>query len=345
MQIQKRSFVKFMILNCLTLGIYGFITFKRIGEEINALCANDGDEPRYGYLGALLFAILPFGNIYLDYWWYRQTGRLQSNDYRYGLKVRESGTDTFLFRTAMQIPLAPFTAVLVGLAWVIPGLLVYLFMLMAPVLGLVFLVIFAIIFGIFGKELTAGAAYSFYFLFKNMNRYADKVQEGAYPADPMGYQYYPTFESKYPNYIPNLNNGELGVITNTYYKLDELTSKTEPVPPPEPMPPKPASSGGFVEGLKGSCAGYKFELKHGEEIVIGKDAKVSSIIIDPAFKQISRKHVGITYDANLDQYRVVDYSSNGTWANGDKMNPGQSTYLTHGTVLKLADDKNTFRLG
>ena len=69
------------------------------------------------------------------------------------------------------------------------------------------------------------------------------------------------------------------------------------------------------------------------------------VVIDPAYKEISRKHVGVCYDIIRDQYRVVDYSSNGTWANGSKLVPGQEFYLPHGTELKLANDKNTFRLG
>lgn len=92
-------------------------------------------------------------------------------------------------------------------------------------------------------------------------------------------------------------------------------------------------------------AGYTFDLTSGEEIIIGKDAKVSMVVIDPAYKEISRKHVGVCYDIINDQYRVKDYSSNGTWANGTKLISGQEVYLPHGTELKLANDKNIFRLG
>lgn len=414
MQIRKRSLPKFLLLNVLTLGIYGFITFRKIGEEINALCAGDGEEPRFGYTGAVMiraisaflgivlgfivglvgtdgmlielafylgaarsglraigvFACMLVGGcafsavgsaisgIYLNYWWYRQTSRLQLNAGRYGLVVKESGTDTFLFRTALDALLLPFTVVLITLSCLIPGLIVILLFSGATVGSVTFGVILAFLFALplmlFGAELSAGANFSFYFLFKNLNRFSDVVSGGAYPFDPMAYEYGASVENNYPNFLPNLNNGDLGVINNTYYKTEELGKKIDDLGKGnvkaggsrDYVGETVAVSGtGSLEGLKGTCAGYKFELKHGEEIVIGKDAKVSSIVIDPAFKQVSRKHVGVSYDANINQYRVKDYSSNGTWANDQKLTPGQSTLLGRGTVLKLADDKNTFRLG
>ena len=423
MRIEKRSLPKFLLLNVLTLGIYGFITLNKIGKEINALCAGDGEEPRFGYTGAVMlraistflgillgfilglagsrlayfvydifFAffgrVLPwdafvFGpsraaivfismtglgilfsvvggvvsGIYLNYWWYRQTSRLKLNAGRYGLVIKESGTDTFLFRTALDTALLPFTLILLVLSFLIPGIIIFL---LAAAGGgaIVFACILAFLFTLplmlFGTELTAGANYSFYFLFKNLNRFSDVVSGGAYPFDPMAYEYGASVENNYPNFLPNLNNGDLGVINNTYYKTEELGKKIDDLGKGnvkaggnrDYVGETVAVSGtGSLEGLKGTCAGYKFELKHGEEIVIGKDAKVSSIVIDPAFKQVSRKHVGVSYDANINQYRVKDYSSNGTWANDQKLTPGQSTLLGRGTVLKLADDKNTFRLG
>ena len=90
---------------------------------------------------------------------------------------------------------------------------------------------------------------------------------------------------------------------------------------------------------------YMSCLNPGEEIIIGKDAKVSNVVIDPAYKEISRKHVSVVYDAERDVYRVTDYSSNGTWADEQRLIRNETINLRRGTVLKLANDKNVFRLG
>lgn len=400
MQIEKRSLPKFLILNVLTLGIYGFITFNRINGEINALCAGDGEEPHFGYTGAVMIraistfigialgficglifadaayftyflggikAIILFvcmlasgcmfsflgsavSGIYLNYWWYRQTGRLQLNAHRYSLAIKESGTDSFLFRTALDIVLLPFTAILICLSYLIPGLIVVLLISGGTegsiTLAAVLAFLFALPLMLFGSELSVGANYSFYFLFKNLNRFSDVVASGAYPFDPMGYEYGASVENNYPSFLPNMNNGDLGMIYSTYCKTDELGSKIDELGKSNVKSAQAQTSGsGSLEGLKGSCAGYRFDLPHGEQIIIGKDAREASIVIDPSFKQVSRKHVGVAFDANINQYRVVDFSSNGTWANDKKLTQNQSVLLKSGTVLKLADDKNTFRLG
>ena len=42
MTIQKRSFAMYVLLNCLTLGIYGAVVSNKIGQEVDALCEGDG---------------------------------------------------------------------------------------------------------------------------------------------------------------------------------------------------------------------------------------------------------------------------------------------------------------
>ena len=100
----------------------------------------------------------------------------------------------------------------------------------------------------------------------------------------------------------------------------------------------------YFNMAKNDKGAKKSNVNPGEEIVIGKDAKVSNVVIDPVYKEISRKHVSVLYDASNDIYRVTDYSSNGTWADGQKLTRNEITNLRRGTVLKLANDKNTFRL-
>ena len=59
MNIQKRSLPVFILLNCLTLGIYGAIQCSRIGNEVNALCKQDGEQPGMSYFGALFIRAIP----------------------------------------------------------------------------------------------------------------------------------------------------------------------------------------------------------------------------------------------------------------------------------------------
>ncbi len=288
--------------------------------------------------GGIIFSIIgsAISGIYLNFWWYRQANRLKLNANRYGMDVKEKGSDMILFRTVMDLLFTPITIISFALALTIPALIIWLISLANSVGALVFASILIFIFSLplmfFGAELTTGANFSAFFMFKNLNRFADVYRNGATPFDPMAYEYYPSIDNKYPNFVPNWVNGVAVV-------------KEEPIVDNGEVSTGVLGSTGSLIGVNGTCAGYNFDLTSGEEIIIGKDAKVSSVVIDPAYKEISRKHVGVSYDIIRDQYRVVDYSSNGTWANGSKMIPGQEVYLPHGTELKLANDKNIFRLG
>ena len=292
--------------------------------------------------GGILFSIggSVISGIYLNFWWYRQANRLKLNANRYGIEIKEKGSDMLLFRTAMDILFLPITIIVFALAIAIPALIVWLISLAESVGALVFISILIFIFSLplmfFGSELTIGANFSAFFMFKNLNRFADVYRNGAAPFDSMAYEYYPSINAKYTNFIPGMINGGAVVPTST----DDIVGGTE-----SEVSTGVLGTTGSLIGVNGTCAGYNFDLTSGEEIIIGKDAKVSMVVIDPAYKEISRKHVGVCYDIIRDQYRVVDYSSNGTWANGSKLVPGQEVYLPHGTELKLANDKNTFRLG
>lgn len=396
MTIQKRNLPVFILLNCLTLGIYGAIVSKKIGQEVNALCKGDSEEPTLNYMGAMLIRAIPtflgiivglivglvsssafssfsyysafaYGSLansikainvfadiivftvifsiigktvsglYLKYWWFKQAGRLKLNANRYNLEVRESGTDHFVFRTATEAALTPASVVLKALSLLLPTVICLLLLYASPVFAVILYTIFIIVFNIFDSELSTGAAFSLYNVFKTLNRYAVAYRNGARPFDPMAYEYYPSVDSKYPEFIPQIMNGSFGVSEKV------LEDKSDSEDYDEENTVRKAAVGSLV-GVKGACAGYNFDLAPGEEIIIGKDAKVSSVVIDPAYKEISRKHVSIIFDPSANVYRVTDYSSNGTWADGQRLTRGETVNLRSGTVLKLANDKNIFRL-
>lgn len=99
-----------------------------------------------------------------------------------------------------------------------------------------------------------------------------------------------------------------------------------------------------IIGISGSFQGKSRELTPGQEIIIGKDYSCG-IVIDASYKQVSRRHVGILYDAARNQYRVTDYSSNGTYVNGTRLTQGMPAYYPAGTRIALAKGENTIELG
>lgn len=100
-----------------------------------------------------------------------------------------------------------------------------------------------------------------------------------------------------------------------------------------------------IIGIYGQYKGYSIPANNNEEIVIGRNAAESSIVLDQNAEKISKKHCGIIYDKNSNSYMVIDYSSNGTYlADGSRLARNIRTSLPRGTSIYLGDKINVFKL-
>lgn len=106
-----------------------------------------------------------------------------------------------------------------------------------------------------------------------------------------------------------------------------------------------SSTGGSLTGMSGMYAGQEIPIVANDEVIIGRDAAVSNIIIDQNAEKVSRKHCGIRFDAVRGAYSVTDYSSNGTTIEGgSKMITNLPQSCPRGTVIALGSRENRFRL-
>lgn len=106
---------------------------------------------------------------------------------------------------------------------------------------------------------------------------------------------------------------------------------------------KPQSQKTGIFGLTGEYSNTTMELKAGQTIILGHDASKSNVVLSNA-PHVSGKHCSISYVSATDSYEVIDYSSNGTLVNGERIPKGVPVSLTRGSKLSLADDSNSFRL-
>jgi uncharacterized membrane protein YhaH (DUF805 family) len=109
------------------------------------------------------------------------------------------------------------------------------------------------------------------------------------------------------------------------------------------------AAGGMADaaiiGLTGVWRGYSFPIRHGEEIVLGRDAAVAQIVFDQGCEKVSRRHVSVTFDANAQLFRVIDFSTNGTFReDGSRLLSNSINMLPRGTVLNLGSAQNSVRL-
>lgn len=320
--MKKRSILQFALLNIITLGIWGIIESYKIGRDVDMLCSGDG-ETETSYIKAWLLGIITAG-IYHEYWWYKQANRLKLNAGRYNLKVRESGLSMIAFRmwgSGIKMIFSIIIAVFVIMSLISATFISSTFGIYGYGIG--DSLAFRLLFG--GNWITALIKFisiitpawgimgyiGLSFMMKNLNRLAEVYDEHE-PAkfDPLGYEYY----------------GDKTI---------------------EPKPPVPSTpEAGHIIGISGSAKNYRFEVKDGEEIIIGKNSAVANVIIEAKYDGVSKKHCGITYLAAEDEYLVIDYNStNGTYIDGKRMPAGMKRKVTPGTEIVLGQTDNKFIVG
>ena len=101
---------------------------------------------------------------------------------------------------------------------------------------------------------------------------------------------------------------------------------------------------GSIMGLIGDYEGAIFRIDPDEEITIGRDPKTSHIVIDECCDLVSRTHCTIKGDLQSGAYTVTDYSTNGTFANGERLPKGVTVAVGRGTIISIGNKDNTFKL-
>lgn len=92
-KIRYRSFWKYLLLSCITCGIYGLYVMYGYVEDLNKVCEGDGKKSK-NIIVVILLSIVTCG-IYGLYWYYVQGERLHQIAPKYGIQIREKGS-TFL---------------------------------------------------------------------------------------------------------------------------------------------------------------------------------------------------------------------------------------------------------
>ncbi len=107
--IPRRSLLVYILLSCITFGIYAIVFWHRWTQDVNRLCEADG-KPSMGYLLVLLLSIVT-GGIFFLIWLYQQTERIAAAGPSYGESVATSGTSVVLwYLLGSFILIGPFVA-------------------------------------------------------------------------------------------------------------------------------------------------------------------------------------------------------------------------------------------
>lgn len=100
---------------------------------------------------------------------------------------------------------------------------------------------------------------------------------------------------------------------------------------------------GGVRILDGKYKDAILKLKSEEKLVIGRDAKVSHLVLEAPW--VSRKHCEIIYDNQERTYYVTDYSENGTFIkSGNRLEREEAHCLASGTIITIGEEGISMQL-
>lgn len=95
--------------------------------------------------------------------------------------------------------------------------------------------------------------------------------------------------------------------------------------------------------ISGIYKGSIIRIKPEQRILIGRDGKTVDIVIN--VPMISRLHCEITYHKENREYEITDYSSNGTFINGNtRLIPNQSYIVKAETEVSFGDALTVYKL-
>lgn len=97
-----------------------------------------------------------------------------------------------------------------------------------------------------------------------------------------------------------------------------------------------------VEVVSGSLTGQKVSLVANQIITIGRDPACCQFILQS--NGISRKHCTIFYNGMTSRFVVTDYSTNGTYVNGNRINSGVPVEVQVGSRITLGRTNEAFVL-
>lgn len=97
----------------------------------------------------------------------------------------------------------------------------------------------------------------------------------------------------------------------------------------------PAGAEQSIRCLSGEYEGAVLPLRPGDTMYIGRDRNICNVILNNP--RVSRKHCSIQYDISTDSFKVVNYSKNGIFIDGQRLELNRPYQLPHGTILKISD--------
>lgn len=100
----------------------------------------------------------------------------------------------------------------------------------------------------------------------------------------------------------------------------------------------------YLQILTGDNAGQTIMLPLNSGVIVGRANNLAQIVFLQD-KYVSKKHCEVYYDSLNKTFYIEDFSTNGTWINGFRLNKNQVYTVSNGSVVVLANKVCSFKVG
>lgn len=170
--------------------------------------------------------------------------------------------------------------------------------------------------------------------------FAPPVQQAPQSVAPPAQPYQPPVQDAFPSFAPPVPRSPQK--ESPTISLSPQQSAAEEIPATAPVihqpPARPANA--LLCLRTGPMAGNNYQCAPGRSVILGRDPSRCSLVLSQ-YPSVSALHCRIDIG---DQFVMVTdlNSSNGTFVNGTRLQPGQSVPVRAGGAVKLATDACTF---
>lgn len=198
------------------------------------------------------------------------------------------------------------------------------------------------------RKITIHTQQGNYYCYQKLNDIAEQLKEDGFIRCHQSYLFALDKVTNYSNIHVYVQNTPLPISKRYQNEIKELFSRCPPASlGGEALPLSSSQSEtdfGTLICICGAYLGSIVRIHPEQKIIIGRDDDTADLVIN--LPLVSRNHCALTYHCDIMKYEVIDFSTNGTFVDGNKKLINNESYLLKpGSEICFGDKDTVYKLG
>lgn len=198
------------------------------------------------------------------------------------------------------------------------------------------------------RKIAVHTQHTTYYCYQKLNDIAKELKDDGFVRCHQSYLFALNKVTNYSNIHVYINDIRLPISKRYQPELKELFAHSAPVSIQGQSflssPDHIQEECGALICVRGAYLGSIIRIRPEQKITIGRDEEVADMIVN--LPLVSRNHCILIYHCDIMKYEIVDFSTNGTFVDGNKRLVKNETYfLKPGSEICFGDKKTVYKLG